>query len=207
MHPVSPIKLRRQKLTYITGASLSIPSYELVKDPELLRGLPSELVPIPAGAAHEGEDSEGPYSEIIVPDSFPPGSMMVFATSMSGLDPKLDSLCSSGASEAFADLDLVDLNVLVHRADGEERDATGTFRFSKLLGMTEPCLLISLSFTGGSIGVYNVPNLGPLVYCGLEGFMHPLRHVTKRNDLGHPLCGHLREGTWAMDYIHDRLEK
>lgn len=130
---VSPIKLRRQKLTYITGASLSIPSYELKKDPQLLRGLPSELVPIPEGAAHEGTDSEGPYSEIVVPDTFPPGSMMVFATSMSGLDPKLDSLCSSGASEAFADLDLVDLNVLLHRADGEERDATGLSQFCRSL--------------------------------------------------------------------------
>lgn len=27
------------------------------------------------------------------------------------------------------------------------------------------------------------------------------------NDLGHPLCAHLREGSWAMDYILDRLIK
>ncbi|EDR00074.1 uncharacterized protein LACBIDRAFT_314785 [Laccaria bicolor S238N-H82] len=25
------------------------------------------------------------------------------------------------------------------------------------------------------------------------------------NDLGHPLCGHLRDGSWALDYIHQRL--
>lgn len=31
----------------------------------------------------------------------------------------------TGADEAFGDLDLVDLNVVLHRADGEERDATG----------------------------------------------------------------------------------
>lgn len=31
----------------------------------------------------------------------------------------------SGADDAFGDLDLVDLNVILHRADGEEKDATG----------------------------------------------------------------------------------
>jgi glycogen debranching enzyme len=41
------------------------------------------------------------------------------------LSPEIDAICSSGADEAFADLDLVDLNVILHRADGEERDATG----------------------------------------------------------------------------------
>ena len=63
--------------------------------------------------------------DIVVPESFPPGSIMVFVTSMTGLDPNLDALCHSGAAEAFGDLDLVDLNVLLHRADGEECDATG----------------------------------------------------------------------------------
>lgn len=51
--------------------------------------------------------------------------MMVFATSITDLDPSLDALCHSGAAEAFDDLDLVDLNVLLYRAGGEERDATG----------------------------------------------------------------------------------
>lgn len=37
----------------------------------------------------------------------------------------LDDVCKTGADEAFDDLDLVDLNVILHRADGEERDATG----------------------------------------------------------------------------------
>ena len=37
----------------------------------------------------------------------------------------LDERCTSGTDVAFADLDLVDLNVILHRADGEERDATG----------------------------------------------------------------------------------
>lgn len=66
-------------------------------------------------------------SEIVVPDHFPPGSIMVFATQMLGMDRDLDSFCKAGLEEAFveAGLDWVDLNVLLFRADGEEKDATG----------------------------------------------------------------------------------
>lgn len=130
----------------------------------------------------QGQDSEGQFTEITVPKAFPPGSIMVFRTQLQDYDASLDTFCTSGAQEAFADLDLVDLNVILHRAEGEERDATD-----------------------GVYGVYEVPGLGKNVYCGLEGWMHPLRHIMRYNDLGHPLCGHLREGSWALDYVHQRL--
>jgi glycogen debranching enzyme len=42
-------------------------------------------------------------------------------------------------------------------------------------------------------------------YCGLEGWMHPLQDIMRYNDLGHPLCGHLHEGSWALDYVHQRF--
>ncbi|KAF8308227.1 glycoside hydrolase family 13 protein [Clavulina sp. PMI_390] len=181
---ITPIKFRRQKLQYMMGYSISIPSYELSKDPTTLRGLPCELIPVGEDSVTVADDESGPYSEVDVPKEFPPGSMMVFRTEMTGLDPGLDVLCATGADEAFSALDLVDLNVVLHRADGEEKDATD-----------------------GKIGVYDVPNLGTMKYCGLEGWMHPLRHITKHNDLGHPLCSHLRDGTWALDYITDRLTR
>lgn len=41
------------------------------------------------------------------------------------MSPDLDATIQAGADGAFADLDLVDLNVVLHRADGEEKDATG----------------------------------------------------------------------------------
>jgi hypothetical protein len=44
------------------------------------------------------------------------------------MSPDLDTTIQSGANEAFAELDLVDLNVILHRADGEEKDATGESR-------------------------------------------------------------------------------
>jgi glycogen debranching enzyme len=55
--------------------------------------------------------------------------------------------------------------------------------------------------------VYNIPGFGSLVFCGLEGWMHPVRQMVQSNDLGHPLAAHLRDGCWAMDYVHDRVQK
>ena len=149
-----------------------------------LHGLPSKLLDTPSIVMPQGLDSEGPYTEIIVPENFPPGSIMVFETQLQGLDPTLEAFCSSGAREAFDELDLVDLNIILYRVDSEERDAT----------MRE-------------FGAYEIPGLGKTVYCGLEGWMHPLRHIMRYNDLGHPLCAHLRDGTWAFDYVHSRLSR
>lgn len=179
---IDPIKLRRTRAKFILGATIEIKSYEYPKDAKSLQGLPSNLVEIPTVVALESLDHEGPFSEIIVPEHFPPGSIMLFETQMQEYDASLDKFCSQGVQEAFGDLDLVDLNVILYRADGEEKDATD-----------------------GKFGVYDVPGLGRLVYCGLEGWMHPLRHIMRHNDLGHPLCGHLREGSWALDYVHQRL--
>ncbi len=181
---VAPFKLRRTTAKFVYGATLAIDNYDISKDPKTIHGLPGTLRAVPPVSPQHGADGDGEYSEIVVPDYFPPGSIMVFSTQMEGIDSKLDEFCREGVTEAFNDLDLVTLNAIVHRCDGEERDATG-----------------------GDIGIYNVPNCEPLVYCGLEGWMHQLRHIMKTNDLGHPLCAHLREGTWAMDYVHVRLEK
>ncbi|KAG8884358.1 hypothetical protein FRB98_002437 [Tulasnella sp. 332] len=177
---IDPIKLVRTKAHFVFGASIDIPSYDAPSPaPTTLLGLKSTLTPIPAFAPK----NEGTDTEIIVPEYFPPGSVMVFATQMEGMDKNLDKFSKAGVDEAFAGLDWVDLNVMLFRSDGEEKDATG-----------------------GAIGTYNVPGHGQLVYCGLEGWMAPLRSIMKYNDLGHSLCGHLREGTWALDYVHSRLE-
>ncbi|KAI0078663.1 glycoside hydrolase family 13 protein [Panus rudis PR-1116 ss-1] len=181
---IDPIKLRRTKAKFIYGAHVDFSSYDISNDANYLKGMAAKLVELPEVVAPQGLDNDGPYGEIVVPDYFPPGSVMIFETQLQGADPSLDAFCSSGAEGAFGQLDLVDLNVVLHRAEGEERDATS-----------------------GEIGSYNVPGLGNLTYCGLEGWMHPLRHIMRYNDLGHPLCGHLREGTWAMDYIPARLFK
>ncbi|KAG5721186.1 Glycogen debranching enzyme [Termitomyces sp. T112] len=179
---IDPIKLRRTRAKFILGANINVSSYQVPKTTTSLQGMPAELVEMAPVVVPQGLDYEGPYAEIIVPEYFPPGSIMIFETQLQNFDASLDEFCSQGAQEVFDTLDLVDLNVILHRADGEERDVTD-----------------------GKFGVYDVPGHGKLVYCGLEGWMHPLRHIMRYNDLGHPLCAHLREGNWALDYVYERL--
>ena len=182
---VGPVKLSRAKARYIFGAAIDIKSYDREEDKNEFRGLPSELIqldPVPVRAL-DGPD--GPYSEIVVPAFFPPGAVMLFETQMHDFDEHLDAFCGSGAEEAFKNLTLVELNVMLHRESEEEKDATGE------------------SFAGS----YGIPDGEGLKYCGLEGWMHPLRHIMTTNDLGHPLCHNLRAGTWAFDYVYERLVK
>ena len=183
--PINPVRLDRTKASFIFGKSLEILDRKAPQDDKTLKGLPSKLIDLDAPEMREVNEKDGAsYTEIIVPEFFPPGSVMVFTTSMDGLADDLDQFCSSGAAESLAKLNLVDLNVLLHRADGEEKD-----------------------MTTGNVGVYDIPQHGQLVYCGLEGWMAVLRKVMQNNDLGHPLCAHLRDGTWALDYIYNRLER
>ncbi|KAI9459032.1 glycoside hydrolase family 13 protein [Russula earlei] len=180
---IEPIRLRGSSAKFILGASIEF-TEEGTSIPQRITGIPSKLVQLPSVLPSWGSDAQGPYSDIVVPDYFPPGSIMVFETQREGLDPALDQFCGSGADDAFQDLDTIDLNIVLFRAEGEEMDASG-----------------------GKIGAYDIPGFGKLKYCGLEGWMHPLKHVIQHNDLGHPLCGHLREGSWALDYVSNRLFK
>lgn len=76
--------------------------------------------------------------------------------------------------EVVNKLDLADLNRALYRCDQEERD------------------------DGRGFDVYNVPNFGTLVYCGLQGFISPFSTIRPANDLGHPICGNLRDGNWMI---------
>lgn len=123
MFSVAPIRLDGTQVKYIAGATVKISSTESRNTETTLRGLDAELLPITGVVATAKKDGSGSYTEIDVPDSFPPGSVMVFATWMEGLSSNLDAVCAAGATEAFAELDMVDLNPVLFRADGEERDA------------------------------------------------------------------------------------
>lgn len=79
---VKPAKLSRTKVTYLFGASIKTHFDQWSNDPKLHKGIPSELVEISAPEIRTGKDSDGDYSEIVVPDEFPPGSIMVLATDM-----------------------------------------------------------------------------------------------------------------------------
>ena len=153
-----------------------------IKDKHLLKGLPSKVVDLEeVRIASEGSDTV-----LTMPDYFPPGSVAIAETWIPGAEHAdgLDAFCSSGATEAFSSLDFVDLNYVLYRCDAEERDSSA-----------------------GQDGVYTIPNSGPLVYAGLQGWWSVLKWVVKENNLGHPICNHLRDGYWALDYIVNRLRK
>ncbi|KII64615.1 Glycogen debranching enzyme [Thelohanellus kitauei] len=53
--------------------------------------------------------------------------------------------------------------------------------------------------------IYNVPNLGELLYQGLYGLEIVFSKIRQTNDIGHPLCQNLRDGYWLMDHILNRI--
>lgn len=150
-------------------------------DPTAIKGLPSTLVTLP----NPPVEYEGTTAVITIPENFPPGSIALFETwveEVKGID--LDLFSISDAEEAFADLDLSDLNLILYRCDAEERDTSD-----------------------GKDGVYEIPGHGRLVYAGLQGWWSVVEDIIKENNLAHPLCQHLRDGQWALDWTSGRLDR
>ena len=54
--------------------------------------------------------------------------------------------------------------------------------------------------------MYEVPNLGKLVYGGFYGLRHAFNVACKHNSLDHPLMENIRNGNWLLDYICRRME-
>ncbi|KAF1360210.1 glycogen debranching enzyme [Lizonia empirigonia] len=154
----------------------------IIGDKTTLRGLPAQTHDLKGVIV----DSVGDSTTISIPDKFPPGSIAIFETWVPTAEHAggLDKYVTSGARTAFRDVNLTDLNYILYRCDPEERDATDN-----------------------RDGTYNVPGHGNLVYAGLQGWWSVLRDIVNDNNLGHPLCNHLREGQWALDYCIGRLER
>ncbi|GMR35805.1 hypothetical protein PMAYCL1PPCAC_06000, partial [Pristionchus mayeri] len=89
---------------------------------------------------------------------------------------------NNNLSSSLSSLTLQDLNAVLFKCEGEERECTGE-------------------------GGYHVPKHGTPVYAGLQGLVPILHHIRLNNDLGHPLCGNLREGCWLVDYVHQRMRR
>ena len=182
---VNTITLPGTKVEVVLCQKLSVSGNKLQNDdPKYLRGLPASVDDIPHPKINVNRDGQGERTEIIVPDFFPPGSICLLKTWVDNFDDSIDSFVRSDAHEAMANLNLVDLNALLYRCDGEERD-----------------------LSNGRDGSYDIPGYGPLIYCGLAGWIFPLRQIVRDNNLAHPLCNHLRQGHWALNYIAARLKK
>ena len=184
---LGPVHLTGTKAKLLGSWALEVDSADLTKeaiiaDKKELRGLPSHLLELSGVIVDENEDE----TTVSIQGSFPPGSIALFETWIPSAEHSdgLDKFVTTGADLAFSNLSLVDLNFLLYRCDAEERD-----------------------YSGGTDGVYDIPNYGPLVYAGLQGWWSVLRDVIRNNDLGHPLCSHLRDGHWALDYVAGRLER
>ncbi|ORY09293.1 glucanotransferase domain of glycogen debranching enzyme-domain-containing protein [Clohesyomyces aquaticus] len=153
-----------------------------IGDKKLLRGLPSQTKELRDIII----ESTGDTTNIRIPDEFPPGSIALFKTWVPSAEHSegLDTFVTTGARAAFKDVDLADLNMILYRCDPEERDESNN-----------------------KDGTYDIPGHGQLVYAGLQGWWSVLRDIVNENNLGHPLCNHLREGQWALDYCIGRLER
>ncbi|KAF8361461.1 agl-1, partial [Pristionchus pacificus] len=92
-------------------------------------------------------------------------------------------LGSTTLDAALAPLTLQDMNAVLFKCEGEERESTE------------------------GRGGYHIPKHGTPVYCGLQGLIPILHHIRLNNDLGHPLCGNLRDGCWLVDYVHQRMRR
>lgn len=154
---------------------------EVLNHPDHLKGLDATL----EDAENPRVEEKGNTTTITVPDKFPPGSIALLETWIPGTDGEsLAQFVTSDADEAFASTNLADLNLILYRCESEERDSSNN-----------------------QDGCYNVPGFGSLVYAGLQGWWSVLKDIIRNNDLAHPLCQHLREGQWPLDYIVGRMQK
>ncbi|KAL1843701.1 hypothetical protein VTJ49DRAFT_401 [Mycothermus thermophilus] len=183
----SPVRLTGTKVKHLGSWRLEVDASkeaveEVLSDKRYLRGLPSRLIALP-GVRME---IKGNDTIITVRDTFPPGSIALFETWIPAAEHStgLDTFVTSGAKSAMEELDLVDLNFLLYKAEPEERDASD-----------------------GHDGVYDIPGHGKLVYAGLQGWWSILKDIIRDNNLAHPLCQNLRDGQWALDYIVGRLDR
>lgn len=183
---INPVVVTGPKFKVIGSWKLEVEDSDDMKvkaleDPKFLVGLPAQTVDL----KHPKVEVKGNTTTITVPDIFPPGSVALLETTIPGMEGEaLDTFVTSGAEDAFAGTNLADLNFILYRCESEEKDSSNN-----------------------RDGCYNIPGFGPLVYAGLQGWWSVLKDVIRNNDLAHPICQHLREGQWPLDYIVGRMER
>lgn len=156
-------------------------TYQEAKDNLKIKGISIKLTELKGFEISYDEKKQ--VSKIMLPDDFPAGSIAIFQTQQNGIDSSLDHFIRSGAMKATENVTLESLNPILYHSASEELDCSG-----------------------GKVSTYNIPEVGDLVYCGLQGWVSQLRKIIFYNDLAHPLSENLREGSWALDYVVNRLD-
>ncbi|KAH0598611.1 hypothetical protein MHUMG1_03914 [Metarhizium humberi] len=184
---LTPVRLAGTRAQHLGSWTLEVDAsaeatVKAVNDSHFLVGLPSRVIDI----AGVDVDSQGEDTVLTVRDNFPPGSIALFETWIPAAEHStgLDTYVTSGAKAAWSQLNLIDLNFLMYRCEAEELDSNG-----------------------GRDGTYNVPGHGKLVYAGLQGWWSLMKSIIRENNLAHPLCQNLRQGTWSLDYIVGRVQR
>ena len=125
-------------------------------------------------------------------DQFRPGSILVLRVSLLpqirqsiiSLEQMLNQYVQRNSEfhRIVEKLTLVDLQRVLYRSGAEEQA------------------------DGKGFDLYNIPELGPMVYCGLQGPMSILEKIRLHNQLRHPLVLNLKQGDWLVKYIANRLK-
>ncbi|KAJ3594817.1 hypothetical protein NHX12_004122 [Muraenolepis orangiensis] len=87
--------------------------------------------------------------------------------------------------------------------DPRAQQVVGVLRF--YLTQFSPKLMSQLTLSDLNILLYMVPGWEKFRYAGLQGLISVLAEIRPNNDLGHPVCGNLRQGDWLLDYVSNRL--
>jgi glycogen debranching enzyme len=204
---VSPFILRNTSFKCVLSSRIKV-SKEYLPNDKRINGLDCALEISHSNFLNDfvtinsGCDDKGFYFKII-PKEFTIGSILLLETDLLPKSYKalqhfkdLMNLTSHGSwyldgivrndvpdlKECFSNLTLQEMNIVLYRCNSEEQDVTNN-------------------------GSYVVPGFGELPFCGLQGLASVMRHIAINNDLGHPLCEHLRNGFWLFDYIYQRLDR
>ncbi|CAH0555446.1 unnamed protein product [Brassicogethes aeneus] len=181
-----------------SGKSKFTNSNNFVKDNKFINGLSEyqvslkEHIQLPESDIFEKSDSGTENVAQLNFKNFKPGSIVIVRVSLpDAMQKAVQSVRKLMAEFAISKetkltkiikkMTLFDLNRALYRCDQEENDEFN------------------------HIHAYNIPGFGSLIYAGLQGFMTVMSNIRPSNDLGHPMCGNLRDGNWMIDYIWQRL--
>ncbi|XP_063431014.1 glycogen debranching enzyme-like [Mytilus trossulus] len=211
---IKPIVVQgRVKEVLFEGRVLEAKEFTYVKDSEYINGLPNyylemrqnfdpkETKMVDITLSESGETTQISFKQ------FTPGSVVIIQCGLSNAASKAilkirqfcgqfgylmrsysghktydESWDTTNFQAIVGKLSLTDLNHVLYRCDAEEQS------------------------DGNGFGAYDVPGHGPFVYCGIRGIVAVLNEMRERNDLGHAVCGNLREGNWLPQYIANRLK-
>ncbi|KAH7647596.1 Gdb1p glycogen debranching enzyme [Cryptosporidium bovis] len=129
---------------------------------------------------------------------FPPGSLLILHT----IKHKGYSITQNVLDEFYRNITTTlprIMNNFLYSEKCHPSDAINYILFS--------CNNEELDRSQGKRGVYNVPNYGDFVYCGIYSCLNALDTARRMEDNGksHPFIVHLKQGSWYMDYCIERL--